>query len=161
MRECAVPVVPGRMLTTVRCRLAVDYLFLADSGAGPHPPLEIEAFDAAHEQNDYEVRTRSRRVCPADDRRTDPVGAARPRRGRADRTAVRRAARVVRRVAAEDGGAARREAQAGADPPARGCARGGRRGAGEQAVRREIVEFAWRRRIYPERRARSIYTHVQ
>lgn len=35
--------------------LAVNYLFLSDSGHGEHPTLEIEPFNAAHEQNDYEV----------------------------------------------------------------------------------------------------------
>jgi hypothetical protein len=36
-------------------RLAVDYLFLCDSGSDAHPKLVIESFDATTEQNDYEV----------------------------------------------------------------------------------------------------------
>lgn len=38
-------------------RLAVNYLFLSDNGHTDHSQLEIEPFNAAHEQNDYEVRT--------------------------------------------------------------------------------------------------------
>jgi hypothetical protein len=38
-----------------RHRLAVDYLFLADSGSGEHPKLSVRPLDAAAEQNDYEI----------------------------------------------------------------------------------------------------------
>jgi hypothetical protein len=36
-------------------RLAVDYLFLSDGGHSEHPKLDLEHFNAATEQNDYEV----------------------------------------------------------------------------------------------------------
>ncbi|TFK24144.1 hypothetical protein FA15DRAFT_431601 [Coprinopsis marcescibilis] len=35
--------------------LAVRYLFEANEGMAPYPQLELEPFDAAHEQNDYEI----------------------------------------------------------------------------------------------------------
>ncbi len=38
-------------------RLAVKYLFLANSGFMDNVELRLESFDANHEQNDYEVST--------------------------------------------------------------------------------------------------------
>ncbi|KAG2006380.1 hypothetical protein CC2G_002700 [Coprinopsis cinerea AmutBmut pab1-1] len=35
--------------------LAVRYLFEANDGLAPYPDLQLESFDAAHEQNDYEI----------------------------------------------------------------------------------------------------------
>ena len=46
--------------------LAVNYLFLSDSGQGEHPTLEIEPFNAAMEQNDYEVRFSTSGLTDAD-----------------------------------------------------------------------------------------------
>ncbi|KZV69431.1 hypothetical protein PENSPDRAFT_686408 [Peniophora sp. CONT] len=43
--------------------LAVDYLFLTNSGSPttlPHPPLHVESFSATSEQNDYEIPWRLR-----------------------------------------------------------------------------------------------------
>ena len=43
--------------------LAVDYLFLTNSGSPhtlPHPPLHVQPFSASSEQNDYEIPWRLR-----------------------------------------------------------------------------------------------------
>lgn len=36
--------------------LAVRYLFMTNNGSGTPSKLVVEPFNAAHEQNDYEVR---------------------------------------------------------------------------------------------------------
>lgn len=47
--------IAGRVLDSASS-IAINYLFLSDSGQQSHVELEMEPFDARTEQNDYEVR---------------------------------------------------------------------------------------------------------